>query len=67
MKAQSNTEKLPDPDSDAISVIFYCIYNEDLPQLGTNGLRSGFHVGAIAVQDQLNVLKMGISGILLFL
>jgi hypothetical protein len=60
--AQSRTEKLPDPEVDPVSVIYYAIYNEDIPELGTNGMKPGYHVGAIAVQDELNICKMGISG-----
>ena len=64
--AKSKSEKLPDPDIDPVSVIFYSIYNEDLPEMGTNGLRPGFLVGAIAVQNKYNIFKMGISGTVLF-
>lgn len=60
--AHSSQDKLPNPDVDPITVIFYSIYNEDVPELGTNGLRPGFYVGAIAVKDEFNLFKMGISG-----
>ncbi len=54
---------MPNPEVDPISVIFYCVFNEDLLEMGNNGLRPGFLVGVIAIQDTFNIYKMGISGI----
>ena len=51
--------KLPDPVHDPIQVVFWCLQTEDA-NIPSNGFQEGYHVGIIAVGDEINVSKIGL-------
>ncbi|CEG83153.1 Putative DNA polymerase [Rhizopus microsporus] len=55
----TRADLLPDPEQDAVSVIFYCLKTEDL-NVPTNGYQQGYHLGIICLNDFI-VTKIGIA------
>ena len=60
--AQSREELLPDPAKDSVSVVFYCLQNGNETLFPTNGLKRGYHIGIIMIQDENSFSRMGLTG-----
>lgn len=49
---------LPDPEHDAVQLVFWCLQTEDL-RITSNGYQEGFYIGVIAMKD-FDVSRIGI-------
>ncbi|CEP18773.1 hypothetical protein [Parasitella parasitica] len=49
---------LPDPQYDAVQLVFWCLQTEDL-RIPSNGYQEGFYVGVIAMKD-FDISRIGI-------
>lgn len=49
---------LPDPEHDAVQLVFWCLQTEDL-RIASNGYQEGFYIGVIAMKD-FDVSRIGI-------
>ncbi|KAJ3341524.1 DNA polymerase zeta [Gonapodya sp. JEL0774] len=55
-------DMLPDPAKDSVRGVFFCLYIDGLSLHKSNGIKKGFHVGIIKVDDGIEVKRTGITG-----
>lgn len=50
---------LPDPQHDAVQLIFWCLQTEDC-RIPSNGYQEGYYVGVIAIEE-FDISKIGLT------
>ncbi|KAI9322888.1 hypothetical protein BX666DRAFT_1899270 [Dichotomocladium elegans] len=53
---------LPDPEHDAVQIVFWCLQTEDV-NIVSNGFQKGYHVGIIAIGNRIETTKIGIHDV----
>ncbi|KAI9095522.1 hypothetical protein DFS34DRAFT_662310 [Phlyctochytrium arcticum] len=60
--ARSRSDLVPNPNTDQICSIFYCLQSDDPVRHLTNGRKLGYHVGLMTIDDDVPLSRNGVAG-----